>query len=97
MKGVTDDEGTLLFDDLAWFALKVVRVATSASACEHSWSIEGWIHSKTRNRLTQPIVEKLVRAHTNLRLKEHLKNVKKNILPWDIELVIDEPSAENDA
>jgi hypothetical protein len=27
----------------------------SASACEHCWSIEGWIHSKRRNRLHQTL------------------------------------------
>ena len=39
---------------------------TSASVCEHCWSIEGWIHSKRRNKVHQKVVEKLVRAHTNL-------------------------------
>ena len=28
----------------------------SLSACEHCWSIEGWIHSKRRNRLSQELV-----------------------------------------
>jgi hypothetical protein len=44
----------------------------SASACEHCWSVEGWIHSQRRNRLDQKLVEKLVRAHTNLVLREKL-------------------------
>ena len=44
----------------------------SVSVCEHSWSIEGWIHSQRRNRLDQKLVEKLVRAHTNLVLRESL-------------------------
>lgn len=96
LEGVTDEDGTLVFNDLAWFAHKVVRVVTSASACEHSWSIEGWIHSKRRNRMKQPLVEMLVRAHTNLVLRANLQKAQEDILPWDIELVIDEP-AENDA
>jgi hypothetical protein len=45
-------------------------VMTSASACEHMWSIEGWIHNKRRNRLAQPNVEKAVGAHGNLVLRE---------------------------
>ena len=32
--------------DLMWFALHVVCIPCSASAAEHSWSIESWIHSK---------------------------------------------------
>ena len=26
---------------------------TDSVVCEHSWSIEGWVHSKKRNRLGQ--------------------------------------------
>ena len=37
--------------DLQWAQMRLVSLACSASACEHSWSIEGWIHSKKRNRL----------------------------------------------
>jgi hypothetical protein len=77
---------------LRWFALKIVSLPCSASACEHSWSIEGWIHSPRRNRLGQKLVEKLVRAHTNLVLKKELDDADLDILPWDIELVIDTPS-----
>jgi hypothetical protein len=65
-------------------------VLPSASACEHSWAIEGWIHSKRRNRLGQNLVEMLVRGHTNMVLRAAL-DVGYNILPWDIELIIDEP------
>ena len=70
---------------------KVSGVMCSASACEHCWSIEGWIHSKRRNRLHQTLVEKLVRAHTNLVLRESLDDALHHLLPWDIELIIDEP------
>ena len=38
---------------LKWLVLKVVLLPCSACACEHRWSIEGWIHSKRRNRLGQ--------------------------------------------
>ena len=66
----------------------------SASSCEHSWSIEGWIHSKSRNRLGQELVERLLRAHTNLVLRESLNAVLHHLLPWDIEFVIDDPEQE---
>ena len=62
--GVTDKStGLPLFKELAWFAYKVSSVMCSASACEHCWSIEGWIHSQGRNKLNQNLVEKLF-AHT---------------------------------
>eukprot|EP00967_Tisochrysis_lutea_P046555 scaffold56570_cov34-Tisochrysis_lutea.AAC.1 len=59
----------------------------SASGCEHSWflvswSVEGWIHSKKRNRLGQKTVERLVRAHTNLLLDESLAEWEASTLPW---------------
>ena len=94
LEGVTDNDNKPLFDALAWFAYKLCGVVCSASACEHSWSIEGWIHSKRRNKLGQPLVEKLVRAHTNIVLREALDMAAEHVLPWDIELVIDEPDPE---
>ena len=49
LEGVTDKStGLTIFKELAWFAYKVSGVMCSASACEHCWSIEGWIHSKRR-------------------------------------------------
>lgn len=89
---VNPGETEPLFDKIAWFALKVVGVSTSASACEHSWSIEAWIHSTRRNRLGQSLVEKLVRGHMNITLADAL-TMGDNTLPWDIELTIDEPEA----
>lgn len=90
LMGILNKEGQSIFDNLAWFALKVVGVVTSASACEHCWSIEGWIHSKRRNRLGQKLVETLVKGHMNLTLRDALE-MGDMLLPWDIELAIDEP------
>jgi len=97
VESVTDKStGVPLFSDLAWFAYKVSGVMCSASVCEHCWSVEGWIHSQRRNRLDQKLVEKLVRAHTNLVLRESLDDTLRHLLPWDIELVIDEPVDEQE-
>jgi hypothetical protein len=52
-----------------WLTLKVVRLPCTTSASEHSWSIEGCIHSNRRNRLGQKLVKSLVRTHTNLKLE----------------------------
>jgi hypothetical protein len=76
---------------LRWLALKVVLLPCSASACEHSWSIEGWIHSKRRNRLGQDLVERLVRTHTNLQLEHRLELYEAGMLPWGIEMTVEEP------
>jgi hypothetical protein len=65
-------------------------------ACEHCWTIEGWIHSKRRNKIHQKFVEKLVRSHTNLVLRESLDVALHHLLPWDIELIIDEPVDESE-
>jgi hypothetical protein len=42
------------------------------------------------------IVEKLVRTHTNLVLRESLDVTLRNLLPWDIEVVIDETVDEHE-
>ena len=89
---VTDkNTGLPLFSEFFWFAYKVSGVMCSGSECEYCWSVEGWIHSQRRNRLDQKLVEKLVPAHTNLVMRESLDDALRNLLPWDIELVIDEP------
>ncbi len=86
LEGVTDKStGLSIFKELAWFAYKVSGVMYSESACEYWWSIEGWIHSKRRNKLHQTLVEKLVRTHTNLVLRESLDDTLHHLLPWEIE------------
>ncbi len=90
VEGVTDKSTGPIFKELVWFVYKVSGVMCSVPACEHCWSIEGWIHSKRRNKLHQKLVEKLVRAHTNLVMRESLDDALHHLLPWDIELFIDE-------
>jgi hypothetical protein len=70
MQDVMDEKGQVLFDNLAWFEKKLCSVMTSASACEHMWSIEGWIHNKRRIKLVQPNVERGVRVLGNLVLRK---------------------------
>jgi hypothetical protein len=76
---------------LAWFAKKFCSVMTSASACEHMWNIEGWIHNKRRNRLSKPNVEKAVRAHGNLVLRKAMLLSKQQKVAWDSQTRISEP------
>ena len=42
------------------------------------------------------LVEKLVHTHTNLVLRESLDDTLRHLLPWDIDLVIDEPVDEHE-
>jgi hypothetical protein len=77
-------------------ALKVVLLSWSASACKHSWSIEGWIHSNRRNRIGQKLVERLVRTHTNLKLEQRLEMYETGLLPWDIEMTVEESVSDED-
>ncbi len=41
-------------------------------------------------------MEKLVRTHTNLVMKESLDDKLRHLLPWDIDLVIDESVDEQE-
>ena len=92
LEGVTDKRtGLSIFKELVWFTYKVSGVMCSVSVCEYCWAIEGWIHSKRRIKLHQTLVEKLVRTHTNLVLRESLDDTLHHLLPWDIELIIDDP------
>jgi hypothetical protein len=54
------------YPHLQWAARRIISVATSASACERSWSTEGWLHSERRNRLSQSRVEELMRIRSSL-------------------------------
>ena len=83
--------------DLQWALIRLAALQCSASACEHSWSVEGWIHSKKRNRLGQKNAKRLVRAYTNLILEAVLQDWEGHVLPWDIELIIEEPDSDSNS
>ena len=44
----------------------------------------------------QRTVERLVRCHTNLLLEARLEDYDSMILPWELEMVPDEPEDEDD-
>ena len=75
--------------ELMWLVPKVVLLSCS-SVCEHMRSIEDWIHSKTRNRLGQELVDLLVHTHTNLHLQQCLEIYETGLFPWDIEMTTEE-------
>ncbi|EGZ11190.1 hypothetical protein PHYSODRAFT_418814, partial [Phytophthora sojae] len=53
------------FPQLRFFADKVLSIPTSSAASERLWSIHGFTHSKLRNRLLVPTVEKLAFVYNN--------------------------------
>ncbi len=59
--------------------------ATSACACERSWSTYGYIHNKKRNRLAAPRAEKLVFTFSNLRFLKRVQKVgfEEQCWSWD--------------
>jgi hypothetical protein len=84
-----------IWTELMWLALKVVFLSCSASTCEHRWSIEDSIHSKRRNRLGQELVDRLVRTHANLKLEQRLELYEVGMLPWDIQMTVEEPLSDD--
>ena len=68
----------------------------SDSECDHSWVVEGWIHSKKRNRLGQDLVECFVSTHTNLLLEQCLDLYETGMLPWYIEMTVSEPLSDDE-
>jgi hypothetical protein len=50
--------------------------------------------TKRKIRLSQELVDRLLRAHTNLVLIKSLDAALHHLLPWDIELGMDEPEQE---
>jgi hypothetical protein len=86
----------LYWPAIQYAACRLPSLACSASGCEHSWSIEGWIHSNKRNRLGQRLVESLVRTHTNIQLEESLDLWRACPLPWELEMEILEPMEEEE-
>jgi hypothetical protein len=77
---------------LKFVATRLLSLSCSASGCEHSWSIEGWIHSKKRNRLSQVTADRLVRSHTNLLLQHRMDSeAADTVLEWEEEMEIEDP------
>ena len=58
---------------LAKVALDILSISPSAGAAERNWSTFGYIHSKSRNRLRNPRVDKLVYIYTNANLLNNIQ------------------------
>lgn len=59
--------------NLKQLAIYSLSINPTMGAAERNWSVHGFIHSKTRNRLTNPRVQKLVYLFQNLRVRDEIK------------------------
>ncbi len=57
-------------------ARKILHQKMCASACERNWSSYGFIHSKSRNRLTNDRAKDLVFVFTNMRVARGITKVR---------------------
>ena len=84
---------------LVWTALQKRSFwmqATSACACERIWSTYGYIHNKSRNRLTAGRAEKLVFTFSNLRFLKRLLRIGFEEECWSWEEPEEEQEQENE-
>jgi hypothetical protein len=51
-------------------AIYSLSITPTAGAAEGDWSLHGYLHSKARNWLTNPRVQKLVYVFQNLRFRD---------------------------
>ena len=59
-------------DDLKKLAIYSLSINPTTGAAERNWSIHGFLHSQSRNRLLNPRVEKLVYVYQNLRVRDKI-------------------------
>ncbi|CAM6127165.1 unnamed protein product [Calypogeia fissa] len=64
------------YKDLRIMARKILHQKMCASSCEQNWSSYGFIHSKSRNRLTNDRAKDLVFVFTNMRVQKGLTKVR---------------------
>ena len=59
------------------FAIKVLSLTCSSSACEHNWSTFNQVRTKKRNKLAAEWMDKLVYVMFNKKLKDgHINHQK---------------------
>lgn len=66
-------------------AVRILSQCTSACSCERNWSTYGFIHSKSRNRLSPDRARDLVYVFSNLRLIQRIEDVEyeEEFPEWD--------------
>jgi len=61
--------------ELSKVASRILELPATSAACERSFSVQGFVHSKKRNRLSHEHTENLVFVHENLKLADNLLSV----------------------
>ena len=59
-------------DELKALAIYSLSVNPTTGAAERNWSTHGFLHSKLRNRLTNPRIQKLVYLFQNLLVRDQM-------------------------
>ena len=77
------------YKHLQYVAMRLTVIATSASACERSWSTEGWMHNERRNRLSQRRVQELMTIRSCEAFLEE-RRCPTSPVPWDLRLTPDD-------
>lgn len=67
----SDQACSKLLQELAIYTLSI---NPTAGAAERNWSVHGFLHNKSRNRLANESVEKLVYVFTNLRIRDSVNS-----------------------
>lgn len=76
------------YPHLQYVAMRVGLIPPSASACETSWSLEGWFHNPRRNRMTQKTVERMMRLQSHLTLRDA---PDQEAVEWGLGVVLEGP------
>lgn len=62
--------------ELQGAAVKILSQCSSACSCERNWSTYGFVHSKSRNRLSPARARDLVYVFSNLRLIQRIEDAE---------------------
>jgi len=81
------------YKHLAYCVTRLLAISCSVTGCGNALTNHSWIHSKKRNRYGQNNLDRFVRAHTNLHLQSLQENWQEHVLPWDVELLIEDPGS----
>lgn len=79
-------------------AVRILSQTASASSCEHNWSHYSFVHSTSRNRLTQARASRLVWLFSNLRLARRTQALEQesNVIPWECSDAEEEQDEEDE-
>eukprot|EP00967_Tisochrysis_lutea_P020320 scaffold23142_cov33-Tisochrysis_lutea.AAC.2 len=78
---------------LLLLALGAICGRHSQQAIIETYDSTPCLHSKKRHTLGQVTVERLIRCHANLLLDDLLKDWQSHVLPWEPEMMVEDPDS----